>query len=211
MFAKRSLDLVVLSLVSDAERGLSSYAVLKDLKERFPYWNPSAGTIYPLLKKLSEIGDLKEDSSVNPPIYSITEQGKNRMHERLPKFLDESLENMPIFFRTLLRSVPDYLRIHFMTSFPKSVFGCSGCGTPLDDLDILDQTSNKQSSSYYDQLKTIRSSLEQAKKEISEWVTKENTQIDGKIAAIDARIKEYEENKKKWVRITVEEGKEDKK
>ena len=60
------------------------YEVLKALREEFSgLWEPQTGAIYPALKKLEEHGLLRSELQEGKEYYSLTEEGRKWMEERL--------------------------------------------------------------------------------------------------------------------------------
>ena len=109
MIPKRALDLIILSILDQNEQGLTGYALVNKFKVYFPISNISPGTLYPKLRKLNESGDISENSK----IYTITDQGKQRLTENSPKIIHDSIDFLPKLFKTLIKPLPFFKTIRF--------------------------------------------------------------------------------------------------
>ena len=68
------------------------YEVLKALREEFSgLWEPQTGAVYPALKKLEDHGLLRSEAKEGKDYYSLTEEGRKWMEERLASMSVEVL------------------------------------------------------------------------------------------------------------------------
>ncbi len=66
------------------------YEVLKALREEFVgLWDPQTGAVYPALKKLEEHGLLRSESREGKEYYSLTDEGRKWMGDRLASMSNE--------------------------------------------------------------------------------------------------------------------------
>ncbi len=63
-----------------AKRGMSGYDLMKECEEMLGY-KPSAGSIYPLLRKMEEKGWIKGERKGRKVVYSILPKGKKFIEE----------------------------------------------------------------------------------------------------------------------------------
>jgi DNA-binding PadR family transcriptional regulator len=206
MFPRRSLDLMVLSILAENvnAKGINAYALIKAFRERFPpIATPSPGTIYPLLEKLTKNGDTKKDDSVDPPIFTITSEGKKKLSDGIPDILNDSLESLPTILQTLLRNLPFNTRIQFMSDFPQTFCSCKSCYPLEDEFEDLDAIQGPPSVQI-GRLNKIKDSYEVSKKRIQEWSQAEITNIDNRIQKIEEKIKKIETDRSKWKTIPID-------
>jgi DNA-binding PadR family transcriptional regulator len=79
LFRERGdLRLVVLMMLKD--KPLHGYALMKEVNSKFQY-NTGAGTIYPTLQMLEDLGYVKAVEESGRKIYSITESGRQYLSE----------------------------------------------------------------------------------------------------------------------------------
>jgi len=80
MFEKGDLKYVILDLLKDKPG--HGYEVMRALEERFHgMYSPSAGTVYPTLQLLEDLGYLTATQRDGKKIYSITEEGRRFLAE----------------------------------------------------------------------------------------------------------------------------------
>ncbi len=72
--------LIIMKLLSE-EGELSGYDLVKKIKELAPFWNPSPGCIYPILKGLEEQGLISGRDVEGKRVYSLTDEGKKAFKE----------------------------------------------------------------------------------------------------------------------------------
>jgi DNA-binding PadR family transcriptional regulator len=81
VFGHGHLRLYLLSLLDESPR--HGYELIQALEERFGgTYIPSAGTIYPRLSKLEEEGLVTKASEGRKTVYSITDAGRQELHDR---------------------------------------------------------------------------------------------------------------------------------
>jgi DNA-binding PadR family transcriptional regulator len=81
MFEKGDLKYVVLDLLKDKPG--HGYEIIRALEERFMgFYTPSAGSIYPTLQLLEDMGYVKVLEQDGKKVYSITEEGKFFLTQR---------------------------------------------------------------------------------------------------------------------------------
>jgi DNA-binding PadR family transcriptional regulator len=84
-FEKGDIKYVILDLLRD--RPSYGYEIIRALEERFGgLYTPSAGTVYPTLQMLEEMGYVSADQRDGRKVYTLTEAGR--------KFLAEHQERM---------------------------------------------------------------------------------------------------------------------
>lgn len=196
MFPKKTLDLVLLSILDENPDGMTGYALVREIKSRFnpkiknyPKENEevivvslSPGTLYPRSRKLIDSGDitLEKESKV----FQITEQGKRRLTEKIPNLMKYNLKFLPKLFRVLTRPLSNQ-HSHYIPDF-KDYIDDSIFSHPVEDEDITG---------------TIKE-LESLKKEMDE--TKNRTDVI--INKIEERIAELIDQKNTRVKIKIEDG-----
>jgi DNA-binding PadR family transcriptional regulator len=85
MFKKGDIKYVILDLLKD--KPSHGYEIIRALEERFHgFYSPSAGSVYPTLQLLEDMGYVSSAVSDGKKVYSTTEEGK--------KFLQESEETI---------------------------------------------------------------------------------------------------------------------
>jgi DNA-binding PadR family transcriptional regulator len=81
LFEKGDLKYVVLDLLNDKPR--HGYEIIRALEERFHgFYTPSAGSVYPTLQLLEDMGYVKSVEQDGKKVYTITEEGKKFLSER---------------------------------------------------------------------------------------------------------------------------------
>jgi len=196
MIPRRALDLIILSILDQNEQGLTGYALVNKFKAYFPISNISPGTLYPKLKKLNESGDISESSK----IYTITDQGKQRLTENSPKFIHDSIEFLPKLFKTLMKPLPFLQQLDFPDYYNISDYGF------LDDVLSSDEfCSISNVSKSMENLERMRKRLERAKKNLTKRFNKQMEQLDKQIELIGVKTKECENEKRNWTKIKIEE------
>ena len=81
MFEKGDLKYVVLDLLKD--KPSHGYEIIRAMEERFMgFYTPSAGSIYPTLQLLEDLGYVKALEQDGKKVYSITEEGKSFLTQR---------------------------------------------------------------------------------------------------------------------------------
>lgn len=206
MFPRKALDMVILSILNDNPNGLTGYSIVKEMKEKFgPIRAPSPGTIYPRLRKLLITGDITEKDDE----YKISSQGQQKLTQNIPEIIDNSLEFMPMLYKTLMRPLPFGDRLNYLSNL--SYFSeHSGHGPHKNFLDDSLFPEECQCTSDFsesiERLQRIKDRLLRAKQEIQERLNSRLQAIDEKIQVIDERIKQCQEEKESRVKIPIEDG-----
>ena len=79
-FGKGDLKYVILDLLS--ERPAHGYDVMRSLEERFRgFYSPSAGSVYPTLQMLEDLGYVSSAQQDGKKVYSVTEEGRTFLAE----------------------------------------------------------------------------------------------------------------------------------
>jgi DNA-binding PadR family transcriptional regulator len=81
LFEKGDLKYVILDLLKD--KPAHGYEIIRALEERFHgFYSPSAGSVYPTLQLLEDMGYLKSTEQDGKKVYTITEEGNKFLRER---------------------------------------------------------------------------------------------------------------------------------
>jgi DNA-binding PadR family transcriptional regulator len=81
MFEKGDLKYVILDLLKD--KPAHGYEIIRALEDRFHgFYSPSAGSVYPTLQLLEDMGYLKSSEQDGKKVYTITEEGKKFLREK---------------------------------------------------------------------------------------------------------------------------------
>jgi DNA-binding PadR family transcriptional regulator len=81
LFEKGDLKYVILDLLKDKPR--HGYEIIRALEERFHgLYSPSAGSIYPTLQLLEDMGYVKSLEQDGKKVYTVTEDGRKFLLER---------------------------------------------------------------------------------------------------------------------------------
>ncbi|MCR4394616.1 MAG: PadR family transcriptional regulator [Dehalococcoidales bacterium] len=80
-FEKGDLKYVILDLLKEKPR--HGYEIIRAMEEHFHgFYSPSAGSIYPTLQLLEDMGYIKASEQDGKKVYTITEDGKRFLTER---------------------------------------------------------------------------------------------------------------------------------
>ena len=80
-FEKGDLKYIILGQIN--EKPMHGYEIIRALEERFHgFYTPSAGSIYPTLQLLEDMGYAEALEQDGKKVYTITEEGKKFLHER---------------------------------------------------------------------------------------------------------------------------------
>lgn len=80
IFGKGDLKYVILDLLKD--KPSHGYEVMRALEDRFyGFYSPSAGTVYPTLQMLEDLGYVTSSASDGKKVYTITDEGKRFLSE----------------------------------------------------------------------------------------------------------------------------------
>jgi DNA-binding PadR family transcriptional regulator len=81
MFEKGHLKFVILDVLQD--KPSHGYEIIKRLEEKFHgFYTPSAGSVYPTLQLLEDMGYVKSVDEDGKKVYTITDEGKKFLTER---------------------------------------------------------------------------------------------------------------------------------
>ncbi len=81
MFQKGDLKYVILDLIRDKPR--YGYEIIRALEERsHGFYTPSAGTVYPTLQMLEEMGHVSSEAHEGKKVYTITDEGRRFLEEQ---------------------------------------------------------------------------------------------------------------------------------
>lgn len=81
MFEKGDLKYVILDLLKD--KPSHGYEIIRALEERFHgFYSPSAGSVYPTLQLLEDLGYVRSIEQDGKKVYTITEEGTKFLKER---------------------------------------------------------------------------------------------------------------------------------
>jgi DNA-binding PadR family transcriptional regulator len=85
LFEKGDLKYVILDLLKD--KPSHGYEIIRALEERFHgFYSPSAGSVYPTLQLLEDMGYVKSSDQDGKKVYTITEEGRAFLKEREETF-----------------------------------------------------------------------------------------------------------------------------
>lgn len=109
------LDVLVLSIIKTND-GITGYELIQSINEKFKdLWKASAGTIYPLLTRLTkkELLDVRKITENNreKKLYSISQKGKSAFREVLELNLEPSMSTLGDYIKTVLGALPFEQRI----------------------------------------------------------------------------------------------------
>jgi DNA-binding PadR family transcriptional regulator len=78
---KGDLKYIILDLLS--EKPSHGYEIIRGLEKRFHgFYSPSAGSVYPTLQLLEDMGYIKAAEQDGKKVYSITDEGKKFLRDR---------------------------------------------------------------------------------------------------------------------------------
>ncbi len=81
LFERGHLKYVILDLLKD--KPAHGYEIMRALEERFHgFYSPSAGSVYPTLQLLEDMGYVKSSDQDGKRVYTITAEGLNFLKER---------------------------------------------------------------------------------------------------------------------------------
>ncbi len=80
-FEKGDLKFVILDLLKD--KPAHGYEIIRALEDRFHgFYSPSAGSVYPTLQLLEDMGYVSSSAQDGKKVYTITDAGKEFLKER---------------------------------------------------------------------------------------------------------------------------------
>ena len=81
LFERGHLKYVILDLLKD--KPAHGYEIIKELEERFHgFYSPSAGSVYPTLQLLEDMGYVKSSDQDGKKVYTITAEGGAFLKEK---------------------------------------------------------------------------------------------------------------------------------
>jgi DNA-binding PadR family transcriptional regulator len=81
LFEKGDLKYVILDLLKD--KPSHGYEIIRALESSFHgFYSPSAGSVYPTLQLLEDMGYVKSSEQDGKKVFTITEDGRKVLHER---------------------------------------------------------------------------------------------------------------------------------
>ena len=169
------LDILVLSIIKNDD-GISGYDIIQKINKKFKdLWKASAGTIYPLLNRLTEKKFvMSEDITENnrqKKIYFITEIGKSALKRVLENNLEPSMNTLGDYIKTIMKAtLPSDETMEKMM-----------CHFPFPDLAFDDQFNEADYSlKNIHHLERILSHLNHGK-----------NRLQGRLEIIDKKIEKY--------------------
>ncbi len=92
MFEKGDFKYIILDILR--EKPSHGYEIIRALEHRFyGFYTPSAGTVYPTLQMLEDMGYVKSSEQDGKKIYTITDEGLKLLDER-EETVDKIKEHM---------------------------------------------------------------------------------------------------------------------
>jgi len=92
MFEKGDFKYVILDILK--EKPAHGYEIIRALEDRYyGFYTPSAGTVYPTLQMLEDMGYVKSLEQDGKKVYTITKEGLKFLDEREPSW-DRIKEHM---------------------------------------------------------------------------------------------------------------------
>ena len=106
------LELLVLSIIKNRS-AISGYDIIQEIDKKFKgMWNASAGTIYPLLSRLSEKGYVTIEQVVEnnrlKKLYHMTDKGINELQNTLNSNFRRSIDSLGDYIQTLIKAIPRF-------------------------------------------------------------------------------------------------------
>lgn len=106
------LELLVLSIIKNRD-GISGYDIIQEIDTKFKgMWKASAGTIYPLLSRLSDknyvsIEQVVENNRLKK-LYHITDKGINELQNTLNSNFRRSIDSLGDYIQTVIKAIPRF-------------------------------------------------------------------------------------------------------
>ena len=85
MFRRGDMKFVILDILKD--KPAHGYEIIQILEDRFHgFYSPNAGTVYPVLQLLEDMGYVTSNVADGKKVYTITEAGKKFLQEQQATF-----------------------------------------------------------------------------------------------------------------------------
>ncbi|MHA1106900.1 MAG: PadR family transcriptional regulator [Promethearchaeota archaeon] len=104
------IEILVLSIIKN-HNGTTGYDIIQLVKKKFGgMWHTSAGTIYPLLKRLADKDLVKIQEALEnnrlKKIYFLTSQGEEEL-QKLDKVFTVSVDSLKDYIQTIFKAIPE--------------------------------------------------------------------------------------------------------
>ncbi|MHA1194217.1 MAG: helix-turn-helix transcriptional regulator [Promethearchaeota archaeon] len=104
------IEILVLSIIKN-HNGTTGYDIIQLVKKKFGgMWHTSAGTIYPLLKRLADKDLVKIQEALEnnrlKKIYFLTSQGEEEL-QKLDKVFTVSVASLKDYIQTIFKAIPE--------------------------------------------------------------------------------------------------------
>ncbi len=81
LFEKGDLKYVVLNIIKD--KPAHGYEIMRDMEESFHgFYTPSAGSVYPTLQMLDDMGYVSSSERDGKKVYTVTDEGRQFLKEQ---------------------------------------------------------------------------------------------------------------------------------
>lgn len=164
--ALSGMEFLVLSIIKN-HKGSTGYDIIQMVREKFGgLWNTSAGTIYPLLNRLSErnLVEVKESLENNrlKKIYFLTTKGEETLKKMDDAFLG-SVNSLKDYIQTIFKAIPEVKAKAEVTFCNFPYHSCHGGSTQEETLDITQQNIDRINRS----IRQLKRRAEYIKQEIN--------------------------------------------
>lgn len=186
------LEILVLSIIKNRD-GITGYELIQDINDKFKdLWQASAGTIYPLLNRLSnkllvEVKEIINENNRQKKIYRITEKGKDELKRVLDDNLQPSITTLGDYIKTIIKaSMPSEETMEkMMGCFPFPEF-------PFEqEIDVNDFSLRN-----IDRLERIISHLKHGKNRLVKRINSFENKIEEYVRILDTIRAERDKNAK---------------
>jgi DNA-binding PadR family transcriptional regulator len=192
------LELLVLSIIKN-NNGISGYDIIQEIDRKFKgMWNASAGTIYPLLSRLSEKDYVKISEVIDnnrlKKIYYISEKGVNELKNSLNSNLRQSVDSLGDYIQTIVKAIPRFEKNVDMLFCGFPFHAC----TPEEEVDLSDLSQNN-----INHIKKVVANLQLTRKKLLKRIDVIENEIK-KHKDLLKKLEEEREKSKKEVEIEEE-------
>jgi len=163
------LDILVLSMIkSKTGTGITGYDLIQKINKKFKgLWKASAGTIYPLLSRLTKkelvnIEELIENNRLKKT-YKISENGIKELKKVLVNNLEPSINTLGDYIQTIIKAIPSFSCFPF-PGMPEHCMVIPEIKGNINEYNRVKMTINK--------FKRINKSLEKKMNNIEEKIRK---------------------------------------